>query len=163
MMGSSPKDDYTAPARQGPPEEQVTPAQPPPKYANFLDRPNAEGMMTWDDAAMSKAIADAGASNAASTAAMFQQQPSSGQGGRAALASTIAQGSAAASLPPAARAAYQQAIDAGDMGRARAILEQFSGGRVGGERASSPGPSGPSGWGGGVAGGVGGRSSGGLY
>ena len=148
-MGSSPKSDFRQPANQGPPESQVTPAQAPPSYVNFLDNPNADGMKTWDDAAMSQAIAGNDAKNAAAAAEMYRQQQAAEQEQQAAqprdaLAQMLAQ-----LLRPAPR-----------------FLEGGGGSNRGGYTSSGHGTGGTGGgpgWGGGIGGGMGGRSSGGLY
>lgn len=161
-MGSSPKSDYTPPAEHPAPSGVMTPTPGggAPNWNSIL--PTGGGPAQLTDPFRSEASGPA-----APPATVSASTPPAGAAPAAASAAVPA---AVANLPPAVQREYMAAKAAGNDELAARILltATMMGGspvarntdRSGGERASSgPGP----GWGGGVAGGMGGRSSGGVY
>lgn len=157
-MGSTPGGGTTRPPTT--PEPQVGNVAPYGATAAF--NPQFQSFLPGDPTAMATGL----------TPQMFQQAPpaptqqvaptAGGAGAQqqgqqplspAVIQSMLAQGATPQSL-------ISMGADPRDVAAATMALKR---GQAGGERASSPGRSGPTGWGGGVAGGVGGRSSGGLY
>ena len=154
-MGKSPGNDTRgAPAPQGPPIEQLQPAQPPPDYPEFL--PNQANAPP--PTGLTQQMLDAIAANAAPPpmAAASAAAPEEEQ--RNTLATLIA-----ALMDPLTRTRpdFMQRSGGGGANRAGYTTSGVGGTSGFGGRSSSA--TGGSGWGGGVGGGMGGRSSGGLY